>query len=455
MKQYKIKSVIAREILDSRGNPTIETKLELSNGKVGVAAVPSGASTGKYEAHELRDNDKDRYLGKGVLKAINNVNTIILDAVLKHKKTFNQLTLDNFLITLDGTDNKRMLGANAILSVSLAFAKAAAKSSEKHLFEYISAVKNNLLLLSKEDNENIFSPKLSERHNVLPTPMFNIVNGGAHAGNSVDIQEFMIMPTGFETFTESLRAGAEIFHSLKKILANKNLSTSVGDEGGFAPNINTAEEVLDLIIKATTKAGYKPGEQVFIALDVAAADWMQDDGRYHFPKQNIYKTTDEMVEYFESLANNYPIISIEDPLGEDDHEGWAKLTKKLGEKVQIVGDDLFVTNTGRIKFGIENKTANSVLIKPNQIGTLTETLNAINLAQSNGLTTVISHRSGETEDTTIADLAVATNAGQIKTGSISRSDRIAKYNRLLEIEQQLANNPLFVGDKVFYQLSDF
>lgn len=451
MKKYKIKNIIAREILDSRGNPTIETKLELYNGITSTASVPSGASTGKYEAHELRDNDKNRYLGKGVLNAVNNVNTTIKDAVIG-KKSFNQLDLDNFLIILDGTDNKRMLGANAILSVSLSFAKAVAKTNKLHLFEYISQVQRQLALLSSNKKEVVFEPKLSNKNNVIPTPMFNIVNGGAHAGNSVDIQEFMIMPTGFETFTESLRAGAEIFHNLKNILTSKNLSTSVGDEGGFAPNLNSAEEVLDLILQATKKAGYKAGEQVFIALDVAAADWMQDDGRYHFPKQNVYKTSDEMIEYFENLVNNYPIISIEDPLGEDDHLGWEKLTKTLGNRVQIVGDDLFVTNTGRIKFGIENKTANSVLIKPNQIGTLTETLNAINLAQENGLTTVISHRSGETDDTTIADLAVATNAGQIKTGSISRSDRIGKYNRLLEIEQQLATNPIFVGKDAFYQL---
>jgi enolase len=428
MKKFKIKDIFAREILDSRGNPTIETCVTLNNGAKGVAAVPSGASTGIYEAHELRDKDKNRYNGKGVLLAVENVNTKIKNELIG-KVANDQRFIDELLIKLDGTKNKSNLGANAILSVSLATAKAVANAKSLSLYAYIG-----------------------DNCKTLPVPMCNIINGGEHAGNNIDIQEFMIMPVGASSFSEGIRWCVEIFHSLKAVLKNKGLSTAVGDEGGFAANLKTAEEALDNIIEAVKKANYKPGKDIMIAIDAAASGWATDDGNYFLPKSKLKYTVDELIAYWKNLVKKYPIISLEDPLGENDHAGFKKLTALIGKKVQIVGDDLFVTNTERLKQGIENKSANSILIKLNQIGTLTETLDAIKLAQSAGFTTVISHRSGETEDTTIADLAVATNSTQIKTGSLCRSERVAKYNRLLAIELDLAPNANYSGISAFYQL---
>lgn len=429
MKKFIIKDILAREIIDSRGNPTIETTVTLKNGATGVNAVPSGASTGLYEAHELRDGDKNRYLGKGVLKAVNNVNTEIKQALIGFNAG-KQEELDNFLIELDGTHNKSRLGANAILSVSLAAAKAVANALKLPLYTYLS----------------------NGKATSLPVPMCNIINGGAHAANTVDIQEFMIMPIGAPNFSEGIRWCAEIFHNLSKVLKNKGFATSVGDEGGFAPNLNSAEEVLEVILQAIKLAGYNTTTQIKIAIDAAASEWQAENNSYFLPKSKVAYTSDELVEYWVNLSKKYPIISLEDPLSEDDHEGFAKLTKKLGKKVQIVGDDLFVTNTERLSAGIKQKSANSILIKLNQIGTLTETLQAIKMAQDANFTTVISHRSGETEDTTIADLAVATNATQIKTGSLSRSDRVAKYNRLLKIELELGNKANYHGKQAFYNL---
>lgn len=440
MNNFLIKDILAREILDSRGNPTIETAVTLQNNVTGVASVPSGASTGTFEAHELRDGDKSRYLGKGVLQAVQNVNTKIKTALLG-KDASKQQDIDNLLLELDNTHNKSNLGANAILSVSLAVARATAKTLGLEFYQYINKI-----------NQGILGNNNKEFSFVLPTPMANILNGGAHASNNLDIQEFMIVPIGFNNYHLSLRACAEIFHTLKNILTKKGLSTAVGDEGGFAPNLSSANEALDLILQAIEQAGYQPKTQIAIALDAAATEWQKDDGTYYLPKAKQAMTRDQLVHYWKDLTEKYPIISLEDPLGEEDHSGWAMLTELVGNKVQIVGDDLFVTNTSRIKDGIANKSANSVLIKPNQIGSLTETLQAINLAHQNNFTTVISHRSGETEDTTIADLSVAVNAMQIKTGSISRSDRVAKYNRLLKIEHILAEQAKYAGKNAFKQL---
>jgi len=421
-----ITDVLAREILDSRGNPTIEVDVYLADGTVGRAAVPSGASTGAHEAVELRDEDSTRYLGKGVLNAVDNVNDIIANEIIGMDAT-RQTDLDDLLISLDNTENKAKLGANAILGVSLAVAKAAAKSLDLPLYQYIGGVN------AKE----------------LPVPMMNILNGGKHADNNVDIQEFMVMPVGAESFQEALRMGAEIFHSLKKVLKSKGLNTAVGDEGGFAPNLKSNTEAIEVILEAIQAAGYEAGEDVFIALDVAATELYQD-GKYVLEGEGITKTVEEMVEFYSQLVDKYPIISIEDGLSEDDWEGWKLLTDKLGNKVQLVGDDLFVTNTERLIQGIEGNIANSILIKVNQIGTLTETLEAIEMAKRAGYTAVISHRSGETEDSTIADIAVATNAGQIKTGAPSRTDRVAKYNQLLRIEEEIGEVAIYPGVEAFY-----
>ncbi len=412
----------AREILDSRGNPTVEVEVELSSGVVGRAAVPSGASTGEHEAVELRDGNPDRYLGKGVTKAVQNVNEVIAPAI-EDMDAANQAELDEVLISLDGTPNKSNLGANAILGVSLAAAKASAEEIGMPLYRYVGGVNAK----------------------VLPVPMMNILNGGSHADNNVDLQEFMIVPKGASCFREALRMGAEIFHTLKKVLKEKSYSTSVGDEGGFAPNLKSNSEALDLIVEAIGKAGYGAGEHVFIALDPAASTFFEE-GKYRLlAEEKKEYTPEEMVEFYAALAEKYPIISIEDGLAEDDWEGWKKLTERCGEKLQIVGDDLFVTNTERLKKGIEMGVANSILIKVNQIGTLTETLNTIEMAKKAGYTYVISHRSGETEDTTIADLAVATSSGQIKTGSVCRTDRVAKYNQLLRIEEMLGDIAVYGG----------
>ncbi len=428
MANLKIKDIRAREILDSRGNPTVEATVILKNGSSAKAMVPSGASTGLFEAVELRDGDKTRYLGKGVLKAVNNVNTEIRNALL-NKDASRQSEIDKIMIDLDGTPNKIRLGANAILAVSLAVAKAAAVAKKTPIYSYLSNTKNRS----------------------LPVPMCNVLNGGAHASNNIDIQEFMIMPVGAANFTEGIRWCAEIFHHLAKILKSKNLSTAVGDEGGYAPNLKSAEEALDYISKAAENAGYKMGKDIMFAIDAAASEWFKD-GEYFFPKQKQKMSTQQLIEYWANLVKKYPIISLEDPLAEEDWEGWKKLTSKLGKKVQVVGDDLFVTNTERLMKGIKNKSANSILIKLNQIGSLTETLNAIKMAQDSGFTTVISHRSGETEDTVIADLAVATGSTQIKTGSISRSERIAKFNRLMEIELENTGKTIYAGKNAFYNL---
>ncbi len=423
-----ITEVYAREILDSRGNPTVEVEVCLEDGAMGRAAVPSGASTGVHEAVELRDGDKARYLGKGVTKAVDNVNDIIAEAIIGLEAT-RQTEIDELLVRLDGTPNKGRLGANAILGVSMAVAKAAAASVGLPLYLYLGGA------AAKE----------------LPVPMMNILNGGQHADNNVDIQEFMIMPIGAESFSEALRMNAEIYHNLKALLKEKGLSTALGDEGGFAPNLKCNSEAIEVILEATEKAGYKPGKDIVIALDVASSEFYED-GKYNLAGEGIVKTSEEMVEYLAELCAKYPIISIEDGMAEDDWDGWKKLTKKLGKKVQLVGDDLFVTNEERLIQGIEKGTANAILIKVNQIGTLTETFNAIETAKRAGYTCIISHRSGETEDTTLADIAVAVNAGQIKTGAPARTDRVAKYNQLLRIEEDLGNAAKYNGKKVFYNL---
>jgi enolase len=425
----KIIDVIGREILDSRGNPTVEVDVLVEGGFLGRAAVPSGASTGINEACELRDGDPKRYLGKGVLKAVENVNTVIRKA-LKEKTATGQTVIDSTLIELDGTPNKTKLGANAILGASLAVAKAAAAYQKHPLHEYIAS---------------LYGAKSAT---LLPVPMMNILNGGQHADNNVDIQEWMVMPVGAPNFREALRCGAEVFHNLKKVLKDKGLNTSVGDEGGFAPNLKSNQEALDVIMMAIEKAGYKPGEQVALAIDAAASSFYEN-GVYNMAAEaSPKKSAADMVEWYTSIVDRYPIVSIEDGLAEDDWDGWKLLTERLGNRVQIVGDDIFVTNPKRLKQGIEKKVANSILIKLNQIGTLSETLQCIHDAHNAKYTTVISHRSGETCDSTIADVAVGTGAGQIKTGSASRSDRISKYNQLLRIEEQLAGRAKYDGRKV-------
>ncbi len=425
-----IEDVWAREVLDSRGNPTVEVEMVLEDGSEGRAMVPSGASTGVHEAVELRDGDKSRYLGKGTQKAVDNVNEIIADEIIGWD-VFDQVGLDEMLIELDGTENKGKLGANAILGVSLAAARAAADCLGLPLFQYIGGVNGK----------------------VLPVPMMNILNGGSHADNTVDIQEFMIMPVGAPSFKEALRMGAEIFHNLKAVLKGKGLNTAVGDEGGFAPDLKTNEEAIQVIIEAIEKAGYKPGEDVCIALDVAASEFYDESKKmYNMTGEGVSRTAEQMIEYYEMLTSKYPVISIEDGLAEDDWDGWKKLTDRLGKKIQLVGDDLFVTNTERLAKGIEKGVGNSILIKLNQIGTLTETLDAIEMAKKAGYTAVVSHRSGETEDSTIADVVVGINAGQIKTGSLSRTDRIAKYNQLLRIEEILGSSAQYAGKNAFYNL---
>ena len=428
-----IEQVIAREILDSRGNPTVEVEVCLEDGTIATAAVPSGASTGMFEAVELRDGDKSRYSGKGVLKAIDNVNAKIGPALIGYDAT-EQVAIDNLMLQLDGTDNKSNLGANAILGVSMAVARAAAESLDLPLFVYLGGFN------AKE----------------LPVPMMNILNGGAHADNNVDIQEFMIMPVGAPTFKEALRMGAEVFHALASILKGRGLATSVGDEGGFAPNLGSNEEGFEVIIEAIEKAGYVPGKDVVLAMDAASSEFYdKEKGVYVLADSGEgEKTTEEMIAFYEELVSKYPIISIEDGLDENDWDGFKKLTEVLGDKVQLVGDDLFVTNTTKLAEGIEKGIANSILIKVNQIGTLTETFEAIEMAKEAGYTAVVSHRSGETEDSTISDIAVATNAGQIKTGSLSRTDRIAKYNQLLRIEDQLGDVAEYKGLKSFYNLKN-
>ena len=424
-----IVEIYAREVLDSRGNPTVEVEVTTENGIVGTAIVPSGASTGVHEAVELRDADKARYLGKGTLNAVNNVNEKIADELIGFD-VFDQVGIDRALIQIDGTDNKSNLGANAILGVSMAVARAASIESDTPLYEYIGGVNAK----------------------TLPVPMMNILNGGEHADNNVDIQEFMVMPAGAVSFKEALRMGTEVFHNLKTVLKSKGYNTAVGDEGGFAPNLNSNEEALQTIMEAIEKAGYAPGKDIFLALDVASSE-MYENGKYNFKGEGKVYTSEELVNYYSNLVNKYPIISIEDGLSEDDWDGWKLLTEKLGNKVQLVGDDLFVTNYSRLNLGINKGIANSILIKLNQIGTITETLDAIELAKTNGYTCVISHRSGETEDTTIADLAVAVNSGQIKTGSASRTDRICKYNQLLRIEDRLGENSKFLGLSAFYNIN--
>ena len=416
--------ITARQILDSRGNPTVEVDVTLESGAKGRAAVPSGASTGAYEAVELRDGDKKTYLGKGVLKAVNFVNQEIAEELVGMDPE-EQALIDNTMIELDGTDNKAKLGANAILGVSMACARAVADEIDVPLYKYLGGAYAHL----------------------LPTPMMNIINGGKHADNPVDFQEFMIMPVGAENFSEALRCGAEVFHALKKQLHDAGMNTNVGDEGGFAPAVSSATEALDFIMKSITAAGYKPGEDVMIALDCAATEFHKN-GKYELEGEKRTLTSAQLIAYYEELCNKYPICSIEDGLGEDDWEGWISLTEKLGDRVQLVGDDLFVTNPKRLAEGIERKAANAILVKVNQIGTLTETFEAIEMAKRAGFGIILSHRSGETEDSTIADLAVATNAGQIKTGSLSRSDRIAKYNQLLRIEEELGPSAKYAGASV-------
>lgn len=424
-----IVEIYAREVLDSRGNPTVEVEVTTENGTVGSAIVPSGASTGVHEAVELRDGDKARYLGKGTLNAVNNVNEKIAEELIGFD-VFDQVGIDRALIQIDGTDNKSNLGANAILGVSMAVARAAAMESDTPLYEYIGGVNAK----------------------ILPVPMMNILNGGEHADNNVDIQEFMVMPAGACSFKEALRMGTEVFHNLKTVLKSRGYNTAVGDEGGFAPNLNSNEEALQTIMEAIEKAGYVPGKDIYLALDVASSE-MYENGKYNFKGEGKVYTSEELINYYSNLVNKYPIISIEDGLSEDDWDGWKLLTEKLGNKVQLVGDDLFVTNYSRLNLGINKGIANSILIKLNQIGTITETLDAIELAKTNGYTCVISHRSGETEDTTIADLAVAVNSGQIKTGSASRTDRICKYNQLLRIEDRLGENSKFLGLSAFYNIN--
>ena len=431
MKTYmEIVDVFAREVLDSRSNPTVEVEVELEDGSVGRAMVPSGASTGEYEAVELRDGDKNRYNGKGVLKAVDNVNTIISPELIG-MNVFEQPKIDKTMIELDGTDNKAKLGANALLGVSLAAARAAAQSLGLPLYQYIGGVNAK----------------------VLPVPMMNILNGGKHADNNVDLQEFMIMPVGAPNFREALRMCSEVYHSLKKTLADKGYGTAVGDEGGFAPDLKSNEEAIQVIVEAIKKAGYKPGDDIAIALDPASSElYNEKDRKYHLKGEGKVFSSEEMVDFYENLVNKYPIISIEDGLAENDWDGWKLLTKRLGHKIQLVGDDLFVTNTKRLAKGIEMGVANSILIKLNQIGTLTETLDAIEMAERAGYTAVVSHRSGETEDTTIADLVVAVNAGQIKTGAPCRTDRVAKYNQLLRIEEELQEFGEYRGKKAFYNI---
>jgi enolase len=421
-----IRSIKAREIFDSRGNPTVETEVTLENNIQGRAAVPSGASTGTHEAVELRDGDAARFLGKGVLRAVENVNTIIAPALIG-EGVFNQRALDRILINMDGSPNKGHLGANAILSVSLAAARAASAALGLPLFRYLGGTNAC----------------------ILPVPMMNIVNGGAHADNNLDVQEFMIVPAGAESFSESLRIGVETFHSLKSVLKKKGYATGVGDEGGFAPNVKSNEEALELILEAIQKAGYKPGQQVYLALDVAASEFYKDK-KYRFKKSSGASfDSDQIVRLYESWVKQYPIVSIEDGMAEDDWQGWISLTSAMGEKIQLVGDDVFVTNAQRLQNGIADGVANSILVKLNQVGTLSETMDTIELAKVDGYTTVISHRSGETEDSFIADLAVATNAGQIKTGSASRTDRVCKYNQLLRIEEELKGQARFIGNQIF------
>jgi len=423
-----ITQVYAREILDSRGNPTVEVEVVLEDGTMGRAAVPSGASTGVHEAVELRDGDKKRYVGKGVMKAVENVNDIIAEALIGLDAT-RQIEIDEMLIRLDKTPNKAKLGANAILGVSMAVAKAAANYIGLPLYQYLGG---------------------TNAHE-LPVPMMNILNGGSHADNNVDIQEFMIMPVGAKNFTECLRMNVEIYHALKGILKAKGLSTGLGDEGGFAPNLESNAEALDVIMEAIGKAGYKAGKDIMLAMDVAASEFYKD-GKYHMLAEGAPKTSTQMVNYLADLVAKYPIISIEDGLAEDDWKGWAALTKKLGDKVQLVGDDLFVTNAARLQMGIDKGVANAILIKVNQIGTLTETFRAVELAKRHGYTAIVSHRSGETEDTTMADIAVALNAGQIKSGAPARTDRVAKYNQLLRIEEDLGPAATYGGMEVFYNL---
>ncbi len=423
-----IVDVLAREILDSRGNPTVEVDVLLEDGTLGRAAVPSGASTGAYEAVELRDDDPQRYNGKGVTKAVENVNETIAPEIIGFD-VVDQAGIDLTMIDLDGTPNKGKLGANAILGVSMAVARAAARALELPLYRYLGGTGGRL----------------------LPVPMMNILNGGKHADNNVDIQEFMVMPVGALNFAEALRMGTEIFHTLKSVLKKKGMNTAVGDEGGFAPNLGSNEEALAALVEAIEAAGYRPGDDVALAIDAAATEFFKDD-KYVLAGEGVTYTSAEMIDFYARLVEKYPIISIEDGLAEDDWDGWQQLTKRLGNKVQIVGDDLFVTNTERLAKGIETKTANSILIKLNQIGTITETLAAIEMAKEAGYTAVVSHRSGETEDSTIADLVVGINAGQIKTGAPSRTDRVVKYNQLLRIEEELAGTALFKGRRVFYNL---
>ena len=420
----KIVSIHARQILDSRGNPTVEADVTTENGTVGRAAVPSGASTGKYEAVELRDGDKGIYVGKGVLKAVNNVNILIYDELIGMSVN-EQASIDKAMIELDGTENKSKLGANAMLAVSMAVANAAAQENNQMLYEYLGV------------NDST----------ILPIPMMNILNGGSHADNSIDFQEFMVMPVGADSFSEALRMGTEVFHNLKEVLKSKGFSTNVGDEGGFAPNIGSNVEAIEIVLQAIEKAGYKPGEDMYIAMDAAASEFYNsEENVYHFHQSTGDKLTpSEMVTFWKDWSEKYPIISIEDGLDEDDWEGWKQLTEAIGDKVQLVGDDLFVTNVNRLSTGIEKGIANSILVKVNQIGTLTETIEAVKLAQDNSYTSIMSHRSGETEDTTIADLAVALSTGQIKTGSASRSDRMAKYNQLLRIEEKLGDKAKYLG----------
>lgn len=423
-----IEAINGRQIIDSRGNPTVEVDVVLHNGIMGRAAVPSGASTGEHEAVELRDENPHKYMGKGVSKAVENVNTVIADELIG-LEVFNQIEIDNTLLELDGTDNKGKLGANAILGVSLAAADAGANAMNLPLWRYIGGVNAK----------------------VLPLPMMNIINGGSHADNNVDLQEFMITPAGASSFSEAVRMGSEVFHNLKKVLKKKGYNTAVGDEGGFAPDLKSNEEAVEVILQATEQAGYMPGEDIFITLDPATSEFYNaEKNLYEFKwSDGSERDQEDMVAFWSSWVDKYPIISIEDALAEDDWEGWKKLTDAIGNQVQLVGDDLFVTNTDRLAEGIKMGVANSILIKVNQIGTLTETLDAIEMAHKNDYTVVISHRSGETEDTTIADLAVATNAGQIKTGSMSRTDRVAKYNQLLRIEEQLGPNAIFLGKDAF------
>lgn len=429
--EMPIKCVHGREILDSRGNPTVEATVTLECGVTGRAAVPSGASTGAFEAIELRDNDKARYLGKGVKNAVNNINAEI-NGALKSQNALCQRSIDRLMINLDGTKDKSRLGANAILAVSLANAKAVAHAQQVPLFKMIGGANAH----------------------VLPVPMMNILNGGAHAANNVDIQEFMVVPAGAPSFCEALRWCAEVFHSLKSVLSSRGLATSVGDEGGFAPDLSDDEEAIKVILEAVEKAGYQPGKQFMIAIDAASSEWRQEDGSYFLPKKQTKMQGSDLINFWKALVAKYPIISLEDGVAEEDWQGWQELTKELGDRVQLVGDDLFVTNTERLKKGIDMKAGNSILIKVNQIGSLTETLETISMATRAGYTSVISHRSGETEDTTIADLAVAVNAGQIKTGAPSRTDRVAKYNQLLRIEEMLGGEAAYLGFNAWHQLKN-